>query len=200
MMVCTNCGGWIIFFSLLKVYYSANSSSPFKFAVLKEYGKKTLSQIRWLHIPRTGVGIGSTILHYACENLNHVPVTLSINIKSPRPWLKDDTCQDVIRFSDGFQDILINIPLQTQDYGNAVGMFRSPRSRLASQLLYMRSLVRLVKYWGVEESDIAPLLETLGASFPSLNGTSELSSCFYGKKMTLNEKIICRYYRYSFYS
>jgi len=56
-------------------------------------GKKTLSHIRYLHIPKTGTTIAATVLHYCCEFSKNIEVDILTGKYKHQIWRHDATCR-----------------------------------------------------------------------------------------------------------
>lgn len=141
------------------------------------------------------------MLRYACETINlgkwkTRPLQVFSKLEGEKPWLSDQTCierlgSDIDILAAAFSPIHHHIPLRRGSQLTAVAMFRNPRDRLASQLLYMRSMVSLVKLWGVDEKDILPLMQML-STIPEPDAVNASHPC-HSHMRTDKDRRLCRY-------
>jgi len=189
----------LLFVSLKAQYMELNdprlsNDSSYTQTAIRDYGTKTLSKVRFLKFPRTGVTFASTILRYACENTD---VSRPFDLMSKvYIWKQDKSCMKRLLMAGGINAFYTAVPLRYEDSGFVVAMFRSPVERLASQLRWMRSMVGFVRTYGVTEEDVNPLQEQLSvvqkkgqAQSAMLNASNPC-----GKHVqTLNDLRACRY-------
>ena len=130
---------------------------------IRDYGKKTLNKLRFLHIPKTGTTFAATIVHYSCHKLNdiYIDVLIRLNSGKPQPWKFDSTCKsNIIRAVSKNGNWWSHIPYRNGIDNNAtVTFFREPYKRLTSQLIHMQTLQgRMVAFPGLDFADIVPLM------------------------------------------
>jgi hypothetical protein len=162
---------WLVFLAVVQATFSiSNSSSTYKLALLKDYGQKSLEKIRYLHFPRSGFPFAVAVVRYACgERLTDVLKQKDQN------WKNNPDCREkIIRYKDLYRPV----PLEYEDSKFTVAMFRRPVERLASQLRWMRSMVRFITTYGVHESDVASVLTLLNA-VPSKSSMNSSNPCYY---------------------
>ena len=134
---------------------------------------------------RSGSGFASVITRYACgEGL----VDHNMELKRQQPWTYNAECNEKIIGTGNFYK---SQPLQYEESRYAVAIFRNPKDRFASQLRWMRSMVRFVISYGVAEEDLSALLATFNVP-PKVNSLNESNPCYFAsqKMSTLRS---CRY-------
>lgn len=130
------------------------SSHSIPSTVVKEYGNKTLTSLRVVHIPRTATySLVHTAIHYCCDHLQDVEV--DAYKPTMQLWNLDPSCRSCLRQPVSLNgDMWAHYPyISALDAGHAMAILRSPRDRLASQLNYMRSLEGLMTSFGVSNID-----------------------------------------------
>jgi len=160
-----------------------NKNSSYTMTLLKNFGEKDLSRIRYLHFPRTGFPFAITVIRYACEQ--HLT---DVTKNKERDWMMFPKCKERIA---NFKDFYKPTPLQYEDAQITVAMFRNPKDRFASQLRWMRSMARFVTTYGVHERDVAPLLNMLNV-VPSAKSLNASSPCYYAS-VSKDSLRFCRY-------
>ena len=130
---------------------------------LRDYGRKSLNKLRFLHIPKTGTTFAATVVHYSCHNLKdiYIDVLIRLNSGKPQPWKFDSTCKsNIIRAVSKNGNWWSHIPYRNEiDINATVTIFREPHKRLTSQLIHMQTLQgRMVAFPGLDYSDIVPLM------------------------------------------
>lgn len=171
-------------------------NSTFPLTMLKDYGPKTLSKIRWVHIPRTGVTFANTIIRYGCESITEsIQLNLMSKYSDEQPWRHDPTCLERVMVTSS-QNWFEFSPTRIEDAGYAVAIFRKPSDRLASQIRWMRSMVSLVTLYGVAESDVENILAIIN-TIPNPGSLNASHPCF--KYKTKDELRTCRYLAASYF-
>jgi len=115
-------------------------------SVLRDYGAKSQKQLRFIDLPKTGTTFAATVVHYCCPGLDeeYVNVLRPFNNVVPKrlfATLCNHECFKMQpRSLNG--DPWAHIPFRSGVDSNktTVAMFRSPQTRLASQLSYMQVL------------------------------------------------------------
>ena len=104
-------------------YIHCNES--YKMGILRDYGPKRLDKVRLVKFPRTGVTFCTTVLRYACEELDSSRALDHISMVKNYAWKKDKTCLKhlLIPHPSGLYNAY---PLRYEDSGHAVAMFRNP--------------------------------------------------------------------------
>lgn len=129
--------------------------------IISSYGPKLLPFMRYLHIPKTGTSFAALVVHYCCDKLDdvYINVLTRLNSNVPMPWKQDETCKERLK-----QPISSNgnwwshIPYRpSEDRERVVTMFRSPASRIASQIVHMSTLKGLMTTFGVTKMDASIL-------------------------------------------
>ena len=66
--------------------------------LLRDYGDRKLSKIRFLHLPKTGTTFAATVVHYGCDNLDgiYIDVLIKLNTAELQPWKLDKSCRNRI--------------------------------------------------------------------------------------------------------
>ena len=165
----------------------SEGNGSYALTALKDYGPKTLEKVRWLHFPRTGSGFASTILHYACDE-GLIDARGNFEMKRKQPWTYNEECNEKILGKTNFYK---TTPLLYEENKFTAAMFRNPVDRFASQLRWMRSMVRFVVSYGVAEEDVPALLGALNI-VPKVKTMNTSNPCYYASKKigTLRS---CRY-------
>eukprot|EP01039_Chlorochromonas_danica_P000769 gene769-834_t len=137
--------------------------------------EKRLHQLRYLHIPRTGITFVTTVVHFCCEHLEDIVIDVKARYDL-QPWKVDPTCRICLK-----QPISANgdywsfYPfLDKYDYGQAMALFRSPLPRIASQIVEMRSMRGMMVSLGISPAD-ATIFTQLTLNKFTTNYTSFLS-------------------------
>lgn len=178
------------FFSLAVKSQDQASNNTFHLTVLKDYGEKTLSKLRWVHIPRTGVTFANTVIRYGCDAITEsIPLNLMTKYSDEQPWRNDPTCLNRIMVTSSHNWFAYS-PLRIEDAGHAVAIFRRPSDRLASQIRWMRSMLSLVTLYGVSESDVDSVLKVIN-SVPVPGSLNSSHPC--SKVKSKDESRSCRY-------
>lgn len=163
-------------------------NTSFVLTDLRDYGPKTLEKLRWLHFPRTGSGFASTILHYACNEGLIDEKRNNFEMKRKQPWTYNSECEEKILGKTNFYK---TAPLLYEENKYTVAMFRNPLERFASQLRWMRSMVRFVVSYGVAEEDVSALLGALNV-VPKVKSMNSSNPCYHASK-TIHTLRSCRY-------
>jgi hypothetical protein len=129
--------------SFLRIYDQYTYIEHNDSVVLKDFGLKKLSKLRFLHIPKTGTTLAATFAHYCCD-LDGVFVDVVRQFLSlvPGPVLPKvcnmECFQCQPRSPNG--DPWAHIPYRqgVDSHQMTIAVFRQPESRLASQLAYMQ--------------------------------------------------------------
>jgi hypothetical protein len=144
---------------------------------LKDYGPKTLSKIRWLHFPRAGSSFASTVVRYACDE----PIIdlEKNNLITRNPPIKTiSKCKDNLLNTENFYKYP---PLSYEETKYAVIMFRKPSDRFASQLRWMRAMVRFIMTYGVAAEDVQTIMSMLNV-VPNIKQLNSSNPCYYASK------------------
>eukprot|EP00981_Chlorochromonas_danica_P012966 scaffold5626_cov258-Ochromonas_danica.AAC.7 len=154
---------------------SSTVSTSSNTTIIKDYGEKRLHQLRYLHIPRTGITFVTTVVHFCCEHLEDIVIDVKARYDL-QPWKVDPTCRICLK-----QPISANgdywsfYPfLDKYDYGQAMALFRSPLPRIASQIVEMRSMRGMMVSLGISPAD-ATIFTQLTLNKFTTNYTSFLS-------------------------
>jgi len=143
-------------------------------SLLKDYDDRSLKQFRFVHFPKTGTTFAATMIHYCCPGLDYqyANALRQFNTFLPSFTLSsvcDSGCFGIQpRSKNG--DPWAHIPYRAGaglDSNNvAVGMFRSPEARLASQLSYMQVMgPKLSTSFGFRRFDGQVLHRLLSCSY-----------------------------------
>lgn len=134
--------------------------------LVQAYGEKKASQLRFMHIPRTGVTFINTMVHFCCENVADIVIDARAKYDI-QPWKLDPTCRRCLK-----QPITSNgeywsyYPyIAEHDRGRAVALFRNPLARIASQIVEMRSLRGMMVSLGISKADAEVFTELTGNKF-----------------------------------
>ena len=165
----------------------SGENASFVMTAMKDYGPKTLEKVRWLHFPRTGSGFAATVLHYAC-NEALIESDGKFEMKRKQPWTYNSECDEKILGKSNFYK---TAPLVYEENKFTATMFRNPTERFASQLRWMRSMVRFVVSYGVTEEDVPALLGALNV-VPKVKTMNSSNPCFFASKK-MNSLRSCRY-------
>lgn len=152
-----------------------------KSILVKDYGQKKLSQLRYLHIPRTGITFINTVVHYCCQLVDDIAIDSKAKYDM-QPWKFDPSCRACLK-----QPITSNgeywsyFPyILPHDRGHAVALFREPIRRISSQIVEMRSLRGMTIAFGIPkpDSELFTIVVTnkFNESFHSFLGKMEQNS------------------------
>lgn len=127
-----------------RIYDQYNYIEETQSTLVKAYGSKTLKNMRFLHIPKTGTTLAATFAHYCCEGLNGKYFDALRQFTTILPGFVMKQVCDVECFSAQPRspngDPWAHIPYRdgVDSNHNTVAMLRHPIDRLASQLAYMQ--------------------------------------------------------------
>ena len=151
----------------LQAYLSPTPPSP-AIVVQDNFGNKSLSQVRFLHIPKTGTTFAATVIHYCCNYLNDIHIDVLTKDPNQKLWGLDPSCRSCMKQPASINgDYWAHFPfLPDIDNGHAVTILRDPLKRLASQISHMRGLMGMMKSFGVsDDRDIEALAKIMTNQF-----------------------------------
>ncbi len=114
--------------------------------LLRNYGAKSQKQLRFIHFPKTGTTFAATVVHYCCPGLDdeYVNVLRPFNNFVPKRLFATICNHECFKMQPRSLngDPWAHIPFRSGVDSNqtTVAIFRSPQTRLASQLSYMQVL------------------------------------------------------------
>jgi hypothetical protein len=143
------------------------SPSTRSIIVRNNFGPKSLSQLRFVHIPKTGTTFAATVIHYCCQHLNDIHLNVLTKENAFKLWDLDPSCRSCLKQpASANGDYWAHFPfLDGIDNGHSVTMLRDPLKRLSSQISHMRGLMSQMKSFGVSDEDSVALSKIMTNKF-----------------------------------
>lgn len=132
--------------SFKRIYDEYNFIEHTNSSLIRDFGDRSLKQFRFVHFPKTGTTFAATMVHYCCPGLDNQYINALRQFNTFLPSFSLGAVCDPVCFSiqprskngDPWAHIPYRAGASLDSNNVAVGMFRSPEARLASQLSYMQ--------------------------------------------------------------